>query len=94
MKCKVCGKRFRLKKDNKYIVKVSPHGLACLTDAPRYYEAFDCPKCGCQKIVNIVEVGEKVDAEGLEIDEDDYINFEEEEENGNRNNDNMYHDNN
>lgn len=36
----------------------------------------------------------KADAEGFEIDEDDYINFEEEEENGNRNNDNMYNDNN
>lgn len=92
MKCKVCGKRFRLKKENKYTVKVEPHGLLTLTEKTKYYEAFDCPRCGCQNIVNIIEVGERVTAEGEEIEEEteDYIDFEEE-ENGERNNNNMRH---
>lgn len=46
MKCKVCGYNFELKKENKYIVseRVFPFF--------DYHEAFDCPKCGCQNIVN------------------------------------------
>lgn len=55
MKCKVCGKRFKLKKENKYIKIKYPAGLSVLIDNTVFYECFDCPKCGCQNIVNIRE---------------------------------------
>ena len=49
MKCKICGKEFQLKKENKYLVQnVSIGGIL----NRNYYEAFDCPYCGCQNIVN------------------------------------------
>lgn len=52
MKCKICNKRFKLIKENNYIVTVHPTGLNCLIEPIKTYEAFDCPKCGCQNIVN------------------------------------------
>lgn len=55
MKCKVCGKRFKLLKENRYEVVKIPVGLNCLTEGSVTYEAFDCPRCGCQNIVNIKE---------------------------------------
>lgn len=55
MKCKVCNKRFSLNKENKYEVINRPTGLNVLTERTKIYEAFDCPRCGCQNIVNIRE---------------------------------------
>lgn len=50
MKCEVCKKEFELKKENKYIVQnVSVSGLF----NRNYYDAFDCPHCGCQNITNV-----------------------------------------
>lgn len=41
--CKICGYRFELKKENRYLAKES-----------RYvFECFDCPSCGCQLKANI-----------------------------------------
>lgn len=49
MKCGICGKEFELKKENKYIVQnVSLTGML----NRNYHEAFDCPYCGCQNVVN------------------------------------------
>jgi len=53
MKCKVCGKKFNLKAENRYEIREVPKGLRMLVEDAKVYEAFDCPKCGCQNIVNI-----------------------------------------
>lgn len=46
MKCSVCGKRFRPKKDMMYQVRaISFIGVM-------YHECVDCPRCGCQHKVN------------------------------------------
>lgn len=44
MKCDVCGKRFRPKKDNVYKVKISK-------DSVFAWDAIDCPRCGCQRLM-------------------------------------------
>lgn len=54
-KCIVCGKRFRLLAKNRYEVVKNPVGLEILVQEPVYYNAFDCPKCGCQNIVGVIE---------------------------------------
>jgi len=73
-KCNVCSKRFRLLKENRYEVVKSPVGLNRLTQGTIYYNAFDCPHCGCQNIVGVVEKG-KVKSESEE-DDDEWKNFE------------------
>lgn len=55
MKCKVCGKRFKLLRENKYEVIKRPVGINIMTESPTIFEAFDCPVCGCQNIVNVKE---------------------------------------
>ena len=52
MKCKVCGKKLNLKSENRYEIREVPKGLRMLVEDAVVYEAFDCPKCGCQNIVN------------------------------------------
>lgn len=54
-KCNTCGKRFRLLAKNRYEVVKSSVGFNCLTQGTTYYNAFDCPYCGCQNIVGVVE---------------------------------------
>lgn len=56
-KCNACGRRFRLLAKNRYEVAKSPVGLNCLTQGTVYYNAFDCPHCGCQNIVGVLEKG-------------------------------------
>ena len=48
-------KRFSPKKENKYIVQEIPTVANTLTGR-KAFEAFDCPKCGCQNIVGIREM--------------------------------------
>lgn len=48
MECKVCSKDFELKSENKYLV-----GEKNLFKPLDIFEAFDCPYCGCQNIVNV-----------------------------------------
>ena len=52
-KCKVCGRRFRLLAKNRYEVMIIPYAFSL--KQPEYFNAFDCPKCGCQNIIGIVE---------------------------------------
>ena len=54
-KCKVCGSKLTLHHSLRYEITKMPVGLNCLTEAPIIYEAFDCPKCGCQNIVGVRE---------------------------------------
>ena len=72
-KCNVCGRRFRLLAKNRYEVVKRPVGLQCLTQGAVYYNAFDCPYCGCQNIVGVVEK----DVEEYQISEDIAKGFEE-----------------
>lgn len=51
-KCKVCGKRFELQADRRYEVLRQSNPVCW----PTVYECFDCPKCGCQNMVNVREV--------------------------------------
>ena len=55
-RCKVCGKKLILHYSLRYEVTRTPVGFNCLTERAVTYEAFDCPKCGCQNIVGIREV--------------------------------------
>lgn len=58
-KCKTCGRRFRLLAKNRYeIVRIPtsvPIALKGIYDEKLYFNAFDCPHCGCQNIMGVVE---------------------------------------
>lgn len=56
IKCKVCNYRFVPKAENKKVIgeSLSIHNAL---SGRKYYEAFDCPMCDCQNIVNIREGG-------------------------------------
>ena len=69
MKCKVCGKRFELKKEDKYDVVKSVGVLGALSGGSDYFEAFDCPHCGCQNIVNVKE--RRVDHNEMSVPQED-----------------------
>ena len=52
--CEVCGAEFQLKRKYHYIAKdAETTGLVALAGGPEaaIYDAFDCPCCGCQNIV-------------------------------------------
>ena len=53
-KCDVCGRRFLLRAKNRYVVEVPANLLEARVRAI-YYNAFDCPHCGCQNIVGVLE---------------------------------------
>lgn len=55
MKCKICEKEFELKKEEKYLATEKVAAFGTLAKLPKTFEAFDCPYCGCQNIVNIRE---------------------------------------
>jgi len=55
MICKVCGRYFRAKAENKYLVTTIPTGIKMLVEGATVYECFDCPRCGCQNRVNTRE---------------------------------------
>jgi transcription elongation factor Elf1 len=62
LKCKICGKRMNLKAENRQEIKKNKSLGECLTNSGssmQIYEAFDCPHCGCQNIVNIRECNNK-----------------------------------
>ena len=64
-KCNTCGKRFRLLAKNRYEIMKRPIGFNCLVQDTVYFNAFDCPHCGCQNIIGVVE---KVNVKDLEND--------------------------
>lgn len=68
MKCFVCGSDFILNATDKYIVNVPASAVskALLGTNDKIFEAFDCPCCGCQNLVN-----ERFGAEELPVIEDD-----------------------
>lgn len=52
MKCKVCNKRFKPLAENRYeVATLAPAGLLGVQTV----ECFDCPRCGCQNVVNVRE---------------------------------------
>jgi transcription elongation factor Elf1 len=63
-KCDTCGRKFRLLANNRYEIVKRPIGLLnCLSQGLVYYNVFNCPHCGCQNIVSIVEKGDVKDIE-------------------------------
>ena len=68
--CDVCGRDFPLIAEERYTVRgAEKSGLATaisFEEADRY-DAFDCPHCGCQNIVNLrLRELEPEDADGCE----------------------------
>lgn len=71
MKCKICGKRMKLKAENRQEIKKNKSLGECLTksgSSMQIYEAFDCPHCGCQNIVNIRECNNNDIRSGRDIE--------------------------
>lgn len=54
-KCKACGFKFRLEKENRYLVRRGSSIVGSLSEKPTIFEAFDCPQCGCQNAVGVYE---------------------------------------
>lgn len=54
-KCRACGFKFRLEKENRYLAKKSVSLVESSSEKPTIFEVFDCPNCGCQNIVGIYE---------------------------------------
>ena len=52
-KCRACGFKFQLKKENRYLAKRLPSPIGSLAEKSTFFEMFDCPKCGCQNPVGI-----------------------------------------
>lgn len=52
--CKVCGYVFELTKKRHYIAREKTELFLLPSNKmePTLYDAFDCPNCGCQYIVN------------------------------------------
>ena len=53
MKCKVCKKRFKPTKEDRYEVAESKSIIGAIATAEKKYDAFDCPHCGVQHLVNV-----------------------------------------
>lgn len=54
-KCRVCGFKFRLEKEKRYLARKSASLIGNFTEKPTIFEMFDCPQCGCQNAVGIYE---------------------------------------
>lgn len=51
MHCKICGKRFTLRKKRVYLV-MGPSEFLTSSKLRSIFEATDCPRCGCQMVLN------------------------------------------
>lgn len=52
LKCKACGKEFEANLERHYVAKDNgPVGICLSGTEVNLYDAFDCPACGCQIIV-------------------------------------------
>lgn len=53
IKCSICGEQVELRKENRYEVVIEEGALRkSFGFKDRLYEAFDCPHCGCQMLMN------------------------------------------
>lgn len=55
--CKVCGRDFPLLGEDHYVVR-DPERTGIMPafngqDEPTLYDAFDCPHCGCQNMMQV-----------------------------------------
>lgn len=79
MTCKVCGRDFALIAEEHYVARDPEEtGLAAVlgrNPEAKWYDAFDCPHCGCQNVVQ-----ERKMAVLQDVIEAEEINQEEEEE--------------
>lgn len=68
--CKICGRDFPLMAEEHYIAR-DPQRVGVLanltdTDKAMEYDAFDCPHCGCQNVMQVRKslwIPEKCDEE-------------------------------
>lgn len=52
IKCSICGEQVELRKENRYEVVIKAGTLQKSFGAKdQLYEAFDCPHCGCQMLM-------------------------------------------
>lgn len=71
--CHVCGMAFNPSPERRYTVK-EKDGIGAIV-GNTYYDAFDCPHCGCQNIVGLrldpifVKPAEEDEDEGEELTE-------------------------
>jgi Na+-translocating ferredoxin:NAD+ oxidoreductase RnfC subunit len=52
IKCRVCGAKFPVTRDDRYLAKYEKGALVDSITKPKVYECFDCIYCGCQNAVN------------------------------------------
>lgn len=53
IRCNTCGHRFHIIKADVYIVSEKVPLVETLKKAARRFNAMDCPRCGCQKVLSI-----------------------------------------
>lgn len=51
--CQICGNRFKVTKDQVYIVIEKQGFAASLTTPAPKFDAIDCPSCGCQQVLAV-----------------------------------------
>lgn len=52
LECKCCKEKFNAKAEKHYIARDNDVcGIVLNREEPTLYDAFDCPKCGCQIII-------------------------------------------
>lgn len=54
-RCTICGKRFIPTKENTYVVEVPRTIIDSFTVPAKYFDAMDCPQCGCQAVLRFRE---------------------------------------
>lgn len=59
LRCNVCGAELNPRKEDLYHIPQ----LALMKAAPEYKECMDCPKCGCQNVLN-TRYGKPPEGEG------------------------------
>lgn len=73
--CKVCGRDFPLMAEEHYIVRDSEKKgvIAALSvqEEGAQYDAFDCPHCGCQNIMQGRKLAVCENCEDAEIEEEE-----------------------
>jgi len=68
-RCEVCGKRLVINRETVYVVNTSS-ALTTAFGTASYFNAVDCPQCGCQKILKQREMT-VVQHAGSEVSKDE-----------------------